>query len=146
MTETTTRHVEHLDEHECWGRLLGAQVGRLAYEGARGVEIVPINYVARGHRLIFRTTADAGLLTPQRRSVAFEIDGWSTRSAWSVIAHGMLQRSEDPDALAREAEIGIDPWAPDEHGPRSTVVELVVSDVSGREFVRRTGPDARWYW
>lgn len=132
MGTTTGEHVERLDEAECWGRLLGAQVGRLAFDGPRSVEIVPLNYVLRGRTLLFRTSADAGLLAPQRRPVAFEIDGWNTRTAWSVIAHGALRRSHDPDALAREEEIGIDPWAPDERGPRSVVVGLVVAAVSGR--------------
>jgi uncharacterized protein len=146
MGTTAREHVEHLDEAECWGRLLGAQVGRLAFDGAHAVEIVPLNYVLRGRTLVFRTTAGAALLALQRRPVAFEIDGWNTRTAWSVIAHGALRRSHDPEALAREAEIGIDPWAPDERGPRSVVVELVVDSVSGREFPRRTHPDALWYW
>lgn len=146
MGTTTGERVERLDEAECWGRLLGAQVGRLAFEGASAVESVPLNYVLRGRTLVFRTAADAALLTPQRRPVAFEIDGWNTRTAWSVIAHGSLRRSQDPDALAREAEIGIEPWAPDERGPRSVVVELVVASVSGRAFPRRTHPDTLWYW
>jgi nitroimidazol reductase NimA-like FMN-containing flavoprotein (pyridoxamine 5'-phosphate oxidase superfamily) len=146
MSTTTGEHVEHLDEAECWGRLLGAQVGRLAFEGRDGAEILPLNYVLRGRTLLFRTAADAAMLAPQRRPVAFEIDHWNTRTAWSVIAHGELRPSTDPDAPAREAGSGIDPWAPDERGPRSTVVELVVTTISGRQFPRRTSPGALWYW
>jgi nitroimidazol reductase NimA-like FMN-containing flavoprotein (pyridoxamine 5'-phosphate oxidase superfamily) len=141
-----TTHVEHLDEAECWGRLLGAQVGRLAFEGPRSIEIVPINYALRGRRLVFRTARDATLLTPQRREVAFEIDGWGTRTAWSVIVHGRLAQNHDPAALEREVELGVEPWLPEEGEPRSTVVELEVSRISGREFPRRNRPESRWYW
>ena len=146
MTMTTTDHVEHLDEAECWHRLLGAQVGRLAFDGRQAVGIVPLNYVVRGHSLLFRTVSDADLLTPQRRPVAFEIDGWSSRNAWSVVAQGELNPDPDPDVLAREAEIGLAPWAPDDRGPRSTVVELVVHTISGRSFPRHPRSDALWYW
>jgi nitroimidazol reductase NimA-like FMN-containing flavoprotein (pyridoxamine 5'-phosphate oxidase superfamily) len=145
-TTTTAEHVVHLDEAECWGRLRGAQVGRLAFEGRHRAEIVPLNYVLGGRTLLFRTAAGAAMLTPQRRPVAFEIDGWSTRTAWSVIAHGELRRSHDPEVSARQGETGIDPWAPDERGPRATLVELKISTISGREFPRRARPGALWYW
>jgi uncharacterized protein len=146
MTSGPEQRIERLDEHECWGRLLGSRVGRLAFEARGRIEIRPLNYVVRGRRLVFRAAHNADLLTQQRMPVSFEVDGWDTRAAWSVIAHGALRRNNDPAALALETDTGIDPWAPAEHLPRTALVEFVVVEVSGRQFPRRPAPDARWYW
>jgi nitroimidazol reductase NimA-like FMN-containing flavoprotein (pyridoxamine 5'-phosphate oxidase superfamily) len=143
---TTQERVEHLDEQQCWSLLLSSQVGRLGFQRGRRTEIVPVNFVVRAHRLVFRTTSDAGLLTSQAGPVALETDGWDRHIAWSVVAHGRLMVDTDPAALAREAEIGIEPWAPDDTGPKRFVVALEVDTVSGRRFARRSQPDSRWYW
>ena len=146
MAVWADQQVQHLGETECWGRLLGAQLGRLAFDGRDSVEILPLNYVLRGRTIVFRTTADAAFLPQQRRPVSFEIDGWNTHTAWSVIAHGRLRRTHDPDAVAREAASGLPPWVPEDGVPRSEIVELEIDAVSGREFPRRTHTTALWYW
>jgi|SRR6187402_3036986 len=148
--DTTTidpeERIERLDEHECWRRLLSNQVGRLAFTANGRLEILPINYVVRARRLVFRTDADAAMLQPQRGTVPFEIDGWNRQSAWSVIARGLLTLDADPGALALETEIGLAPWAPDEGGDRSSLVVLTVDEVTGREFHRRVDEQERWFW
>lgn len=140
------QRVEQLGETECWGRLLGAQLGRLAFDGRESVEILPLNYVLRGPYIVFRTTAGAAVPPPQRRPVSFEVDGWNTHTAWSVIAHGRSRRSRDADVAARETANGLPPWAPEEVASGSEIAELVIDRVSGREFARRTRSSALWYW
>jgi len=148
--DTTTidpeQRIERLDEHECWRRLLSNQLGRLAFSANGRIEVVPINYVVRARRLLFRTDADASMLQAQRGSVPFEIDGWGRRSAWSVVARGPLTVDPDPAALALESEIGLAPWAPDERGGRTSLLALTVDEVTGREFHRRVDAQERWFW
>lgn len=138
--------IEHLDEHECWRRLLSNQLGRLAFVTGGKVEILPLNYVVRERRILFRTALSSDVLDAQRRLVPFEIDGWDRTTAWSVIARGVLARVDDPSALALEERIGLAPWAPDETGPRDTLIELEVRELTGRAFHRRVDEQERWFW
>ncbi|GAA2753967.1 pyridoxamine 5'-phosphate oxidase family protein [Amnibacterium kyonggiense] len=138
--------VEHLDEHECWRRLLANQVGRIAFMSEDRIEIVPINYVVRDRRLVMRTSPHTPLIWTRHHAVPFEVDGWDRTTAWSVIARGDVERSDDPGALALEREIGLAPWAPDERGPRDALAVLTVHELTGRAFHRRVDEQARWFW
>ena len=140
------QRIVRLDDEECWRRLLAEQVGRLAFEADGRIEVLPLNYVVRGRRIVFRTTADSALLTPQERSVVLEIDGWDAASAWSVVARGSLSIDPDTAAFSLEQEYGLAPWAPDERGPRRTLVALSVREVQGRSFQRRVDEQERWYF
>lgn len=146
MTSGAQRQIEHLDQAACWARLGEAQVGRLAFEARDRIAIVPLNYVVRGSRLVFRTSSDAELFTEQRLSVSFEVDGWDDRGAWSVVACGAMQRNTDEWSIEVENDSGLVPWPPDEGVPRTTLVELVVGQVTGRAFHRRRWQSPRWYW
>jgi hypothetical protein len=146
MTSGAQRQIEHLDQDACWAHLGEAQVGRLAFEAPDRIAIVPLNYVVRGPRLVFRTSSDAELFTEQRMSVSFEVDGWDGGGAWSVVACGALHRNTDVDSVALENEIGLVPWPPDDGAPRTTLVELIVGQVTGRAFHRRRWQSPRWYW
>src|SRR4051794_38268556 len=88
--------VEQLDEHECWERLLGSPAGRLAFTARGRIEIVPLNHVVRGRSILFRIAETARLLTEQRMAAAFEVDGWDSRSSWSVVARGTVAQTDDP--------------------------------------------------
>ena len=58
------QRIVRLDDDECWRRLLAEQVGRLAFMADGRIEVLPLNYVVRGRRIVFRTTADSALLSP----------------------------------------------------------------------------------
>jgi nitroimidazol reductase NimA-like FMN-containing flavoprotein (pyridoxamine 5'-phosphate oxidase superfamily) len=146
ITRGAQRAVEQLDERECWSRLLQAQAGRLAFEADDRIAIVPLNLVVQGHDLVFRTTADAELLREQRLPVSFEIDGWDGTGVWSVVAQGTLRTEGVLDESVPEPSRRLAPWAPDQAAPRTTLVALAVSGVTGRRFTRRRWQDARWYW
>jgi hypothetical protein len=140
------QRIARLDDEECWRRLLAEQVGRLAFMADGRIEVLPLNYVVRGRRIVFRTAADSALLSPQDGSVVLEIDGWDAPSAWSVVARGSLSTDPDPAAFSLEQEYGLAPWAPDERGPRRTLVALTVRELQGRSFHRRVDEQERWYF
>lgn len=145
MTGDSDAHVERLDEHECWERLLGAPAGRLAFEAGGRIEIVPLNHVVRGTSIVFRVPEEARLLAEQRMPVSFEVDGWDSRTSWSVVAHGSIARSDDPAPPPPEEELAGAPW-PAEPGTRSVVVRLIVTELTGRGFERHRLPDLLWSW
>lgn len=119
---------------------------RLAFAIADRIATVRLNAEVRDRSLLFRTTDDAELLTEQRLPASFEIDGWDARSAWSVIARGGLHRISDTASLEQETRMGQVPWAPPENGPRTTLIELAVDHLEGREFQRRRWQGPRWTW
>jgi nitroimidazol reductase NimA-like FMN-containing flavoprotein (pyridoxamine 5'-phosphate oxidase superfamily) len=145
-TSAAARRITHLEDHESWARLRSARTGRLAFAAPDRIAIVPLNVEVRGRSLLFRTADDAELLTEQRVPVSFEIDGWDARSAWSVVARGTLHRTTTTASLEQETRMGQVPWAPAENGPRTTLVELAVDHLEGREFQRRRWQGPRWTW
>jgi nitroimidazol reductase NimA-like FMN-containing flavoprotein (pyridoxamine 5'-phosphate oxidase superfamily) len=85
--------VAELSVDECWELLDAEEFGGLAYRLVDEVHIVPINYVVDAGTLLFRTTAGNKLLAAALHSdVAFEIDWYDDRSAWSVVVRGCLRR------------------------------------------------------
>ena len=126
--------VEEMPTEECWGRLEGAEFGRIAYRLVDEVHMVPINYLVDGRALLFRTAAgDKPLAAALSSDVAFEIDWRDEVSAWSVVVRGHLRRLEEDeqhrlDALAERSWIST---------RRDEVIELMPEVVTGRRFLLR---------
>jgi hypothetical protein len=97
-----------LDEAECWELLAGAPVGRLAWQGADGLSVVPVNFVAAGGKIAMNTAAySAQARECDDLPVAFQVDSVdpTARSGWSVLIRGTAHveyahdgpHEEDPD-------------------------------------------------
>lgn len=126
--------VTELTVEECWDLLEGEEFGRLAYRLVDEVHIVPINYVVDGPSLLFRTASGNKLLAAALHSeVAFEIDWYDDRSAWSVVARGTLRRLGE-DEQHRLDHLAPQSWVP---AARYDVVGLNPEVVTGRRFVLR---------
>ena len=136
---TMDESVQTLGAEECWELLESEELGRLAYRLVDEVHIVPINYVVDGRSLLFRTASGNKLLAAALHSdVALEIDWHDEHSAWSVVAHGHLQRLEE-DQEHRVDDLPLHPWVPT---LKYDVVELVPESVTGRYFrLERDLPD-----
>jgi nitroimidazol reductase NimA-like FMN-containing flavoprotein (pyridoxamine 5'-phosphate oxidase superfamily) len=132
MTMDADHPVADLTADECWEHLDAEEFGRLAYRLVDEVHIVPINYVVDAGTLLFRTTAGNKLLAAALHSdVAFEIDWYDDRSAWSVVVRGRLRRLGD-DERYRVDSLPTQPWVP---SPKPEVVELAPEAVTGRRFL-----------
>lgn len=113
---------------ECWALAASQPVGRLAWTGAEGPTVVPVNFEVSGRRVHVRTAAYSALARECDDSVvAFEVDDFDqvTRSGWSVLmrghAHlefGSADGSDDPDV-----------WP---SGARGLRVTVDVDQISGR--------------
>jgi hypothetical protein len=117
-----------LSDDECWDLLRSHGVGRIAWSGAEGMSVVPVNYLVDGDAIRIRTTPysllarDGGAL-----DVAFEVDDIDPERhlGWSVLARGRSER----DA---HAPTGPRPWAT---GSRVLALQIRVRSLSGRRLV-----------
>jgi hypothetical protein len=119
-------------------------VCRLAFLLDGRTEIVPVNYVAARRRLLFRTVPGSVIDRAVGGPVAFEVDGWTERAAWSVLVRGPLQRVP-ADEASDLTGIDPNPW-PVRQQPATVLVEVLPMEVQGRRFDRRPTPGVLWSW
>lgn len=144
MLRTPTSMIE-LSSDECLGLLMTRRphVGWLAFDGASGVEVFPMDYIADGRVIYFHTTPGGTLLAAlEMRQVSFEIDHVgdvskpSTPAAssrgWSVSALGRLRVLTDEEELVRARQSPLGPWARDDD---PYYLRMGVATLMGRRFV-----------
>lgn len=124
--------VTELSLDECWELLRAHAMGRLAFHLADQVNITPINYVVDKDTLLFRTAEGSKLLgVVMNENVAFEIDGESGHTAWSVIVRGTAKLL-DEFAAHRADDLPLRPWV---GSYKYNVVEITPNAITGRRFV-----------
>lgn len=139
-----TTSMERLSADECWRLLSRAEVGRLGLVVLDVVEIFPVNFAVEDRRIVFRTAPGQkmlGLLL--KGAVAFEIDGWDDRVAWSVLVKGTPKLMPDSSETPKTERAGLEPWAP---GRKDTYVLIEPDEVTGRRFERTPKAETVWYW
>src|SRR6266542_1937147 len=80
---------QHLPPEECRELLDAKSVGRVAFDGPDGPQVLPVNYVVLRRDIFFRTATGSTLANAMRGTrVAFEIDDVDEflESGWSVLA------------------------------------------------------------
>lgn len=129
-------HFTRLSGDECRQLLRARSVGRISWQSANGLEILPVTYLVCGEKIAFRTRSNTimGEMLAGRE-VSFEIDDVDedTATGWSVLVRGRAQGYEEP------YPDGVDlpqPWAPGEH-PVLVVIEP--QTYSGRAVSATTG-------
>ena len=131
--------LHELDAAQCWARLRGEQLGRLAMSVGDEIDIFPINYAVDGESLVFRTAPGTKLLEAEVSTrVAFEIDGHTDAEAWSVVAKGPAARLERQAEIDAADRLPLSPWAPT---LKYTYVRITPATLSGRWFERGPEPD-----
>ena len=131
---TLVNHRPDLSRLDCLSLLRrhATHVGRLAMldENER-VEIYPMYYRLVGEDVVLAVQAPLvdGLT---RRSVCFEIEDMepSTLRGWSVVVHGIPERSEDPYPEELPDVLSLRRWIP----PDSVYLRLPVEEVIGRRL------------
>ncbi|MFJ5924967.1 helix-turn-helix domain-containing protein [Kitasatospora sp. NPDC092948] len=91
---------------ECWNRLGGNGLGRLARTGPDGPVVRPVGYVVHDRTILYRTNPDGALAPDASREAAFEVDRADPdlREGWSVLIIGPLEYVTDPALLAELPE------------------------------------------
>lgn len=128
-----------LSTEQCERLLENNTLGRLAVSVGDNPDIFPINYAFYENTVYFRTAEGsklgASVINPR---VAFEIDGYSDSSAWSVVVKGSakIYDSEDDDTVAQKS--GLNPWVPT---IKMNLVGITPDEITGRLFRLGAQPD-----
>jgi nitroimidazol reductase NimA-like FMN-containing flavoprotein (pyridoxamine 5'-phosphate oxidase superfamily) len=136
---TTEEPVAALDENACWRALAATTVGRVAVAIGDDVEVFPVNYTTDDRSILFRTAPGSKLLAlTAHPSVAFEIDGFDTATAFSVVVKGRAERLEKQSEIDAADLLPLVPWIPT---LKFRWVRIVPTQVSGRVFRRDAEPE-----
>lgn len=129
---------DQIDEADCWTLVQTATVGRVAFKGPEGVELLPVNFVPHEHAVYLRIdpTSVLGALAQPCDDVTFEVDHHDDvfGHGWSVVLYcssDVVETHEAERALAGTTRLG--PWA---SGDRPTVVRLAPDRITGRRVTR----------
>ncbi|GAA4888806.1 hypothetical protein GCM10025789_01400 [Tessaracoccus lubricantis] len=84
-------YFSRLEGEECWALLSEAVVGRIAWQGADGIVVVPVNYQVVDRAIVFHTDVESSLAKlSDGRSLSFQVDEIDPDTAigWSVLVRG----------------------------------------------------------
>ena len=125
--------LEALDRESCEALLANESVGRLAVVVDGQPHIVPVNYVAEGATMVFRTGSDTILTKASLGKVAFEVDAFHDRrhAGWSVCVYGCGRDITDcvDDESRHLRTLFVNCWAP---APRDHWFKVIPESVTGR--------------
>jgi hypothetical protein len=125
-------HLQELSHAQCLELVRSKGVGRLAYCGTDGLQVLPLNYVVHDEAVVFRTSPYTTLgRQGQIDDAAFEVDEIDdyTESGWSVLLKGPLRpidADDLPDSLDRPL-----PWPA---GERFLYMRLTPRIITGRQL------------
>jgi nitroimidazol reductase NimA-like FMN-containing flavoprotein (pyridoxamine 5'-phosphate oxidase superfamily) len=130
-----TREFVEMAERRCRELLGSTQVGRLAWQSADGLQILPVSYVYHQGDVVFRTSPSGALSHLVRPTeVVMEVDDLdqTLRTGWSVVVHGRTAALADPVTLGRASTVDVPtPWAP---GGRDLFIQITPTRISGRSL------------
>lgn len=127
------RASEEISPDQCWALIAGQTTGRLGFLLDGWVTIFPLNCVIHDRTVYFRTSPEGVIARQQISRAGFQLDhiDAGTRSGWTILVNGTLQRATDPELLktlwGRPAE---EPWAP---GQRNVFFGISTEKISGRQ-------------
>lgn len=126
-----------LSVDRCWELLAELHVGRIAWSGTDGLQLLPVSYAVHRGSVVFRTSP-YGMLSElvQPVDAVFEVDDLDPelRAGWSVVVTGRAQAVAEPrDLVSLWTVDGVVPWAA---GIRNLFIEVTPRRVTGRQFGR----------
>lgn len=120
-------HCVELDPEDCWELVGPAPVGRLVWQGERGLSVATLNFAVDRHSILVRTIAYGSIARECDDSqVAFQVDyaDEATRTGWSVLMRGRAH-VEYGETVPIDA---VDAWP---EGSRLLALRVVADRVSG---------------
>lgn len=124
--------VEKLAEQACWDLLAAATLGRVAMVAGEGVDIFPVNFFVRDRLIFFRSAPGSKLVELTKNPiVAFEIDGTTRDTSWSVVTKGRANRMGSDLEIEKSGVLRLHSVNPTE---KWNYVQIVPETVTGRRF------------
>ena len=123
--------LEPMRRDECTQLIASHGIGRIAFNGADGIVVIPVNYCYLNHLIIVRTAADSAIAQYDLAPIAFELDSVDEgfREGWSVLVNGMVRPATDDEIEA--ARDHVEPWA---GGTRDFYIAIEPDRVAGRRI------------
>lgn len=137
QTEATTpegtTQIRELAPNECWERVRGSVMARLAVVHDDAPDIFPVNFVIDHGTVVIRTAGGTKHTAARNHVVAFEVDGYDldTTEAWSVVLRGRATEVYAVDEAIEAMHLPLFPWAP---GPKPHLLRITPDTVTGRRF------------
>lgn len=123
----------------CWEALAAAPFARLAVCVAGEVDVFPVNVVAAGEAIYFRTAPGSKLAAlVAHPAVALEVDGYDEEAAWSVVVKGNAAQVEARDEIEAAEALALTPWIPT---LKYRWVTVVPREITGLVFQRAPEPE-----
>jgi transcriptional regulator with XRE-family HTH domain len=123
--------LQPMRKEECVALIQAGDVGRIAYNRADELVVIPVNYCYLDDLVIFRTAVDSAVAQYDLAPIAFELDftDQGLREGWSVLVNGMVRpaTTEETDAARGHVE----PWA---GGTREAYMVVEPRRISGRRI------------
>jgi hypothetical protein len=129
---TGGRALRTLSPAKCFDLLEPGGIGRVGFNAADGIMMLPVNFAVSGKSIVFRTAPDTLLAVYADGRVSFEADHLdeALREGWSVLVHGHAHRITDEREVKKlEARTHLEPWAA---GSRDVYVRIAPTRISGR--------------
>jgi uncharacterized protein len=127
-----------ISHSRCTELLSTQSIGRVAWQGPKGLQILPVTYAYYDGSIVFRTSPNSVLSDlSSSTEVVFEIDEIDQRNhrGWSVVASGKAEAVEEPLEVNRLlTDAGVVPWAP---GERNMLIQITPQKITGRTVAAR---------
>lgn len=122
-----------LSTAECWDKLGGHGVGRVAMPVQPGPAVLPVNYLVDEGTIVYRTTPGGPAQPAPGEGVSFQVDQIDDHLSrgWSVLLTGTAEHVEDGAEADRLAERAPEPWA---GGDRPVWIRVRPKSVTGRRI------------
>lgn len=118
---------------ECRRLIEPGGVGRVVFEVAGRLHVVPVNFGMHDGAVVLRTAATTALGRYGTGAVAFEIDriDEGMHEGWSVLVNGTARQAGPDEAEQLRKSLDVDPWA---GGDRYVYVVIEPEKISGRRI------------
>ncbi|MFI7063638.1 helix-turn-helix domain-containing protein [Kribbella sp. NPDC050124] len=123
--------LEPMRRDECVTLIASRVVGRIAFNRADELVVIPVNYCYGNDLIVFRTAADSAVAQYDLAPIAFEIDtvDEGLRDGWSVLVNGIVRPATEPEI--ETARDRVEPWA---GGTRDTYMAIEPRRITGRRI------------
>ncbi|WP_062436650.1 pyridoxamine 5'-phosphate oxidase family protein [Herbidospora daliensis] len=141
MRDSGSSTLEELSEKECLQLAEQGGIGRVAFGGAGGPTVFPVNYRLIDGQIVFRIrkggTMDESIssgIDDLEVKIAFQVDhiDEQNRDGWSVLIQGPAHHVSEGELAATGAE-DVDSWAGDS---RDHYIRIAPQRVTGRKISR----------
>jgi transcriptional regulator with XRE-family HTH domain len=125
--------LEEMREEESRSLLAAGGVGRVAFELAGQLNVVPVNFELYKGLLVFRTSATTAVARYGAGQVAFEVDriDEAMREGWSIMVSGTARQAAGEELQQLRSALTVEPWA---GGDREVYIVIEPEQVSGRRI------------